>query len=156
MHERIYELGESPHTSEGYYANVYFDQCTLVIPYINFGFLEDAVNPQSDRAVFADFAYLVCIGLKYLRVQEGILLGQSICAENILYFGGFQMDGPPELIDFEVECQSAYVQLLPDSRLSDSIWVAVDSPLRNVDVETVKAFFRGDRMPGSIRRLVSN
>ena len=123
---------------------MYFSKSTLIIPYINFGFLEDAVNPRSDRAVFADFAYLVCLGLKYLKVQTGVLLGRREEAERILHLGGFQMDGPPELIDFEIGCQSAYVQLLPDSRLSDSIWVAVDSPLRNLDTETVAAFFRGD------------
>jgi hypothetical protein len=154
MGERTYELEESPHSSEAYYSNVYFDKSKLVIPYINFGFLDDAVNPRSDRAVFADFAYLVCLGLKYLKVDSGVLLGRREDGDRILHFGGSQLDGPPELIDFEVVCRSAYVQLLPDSRLSDSIWVAVDSPLRNLDAEMVSAFFRGERMPESIRQLL--
>lgn len=155
MAERIYDVGEYPHSSEAYYSNVYFNNSILIIPYINLGFIEHPLNPRSDRAVFADFAYLVCLGLKYLKVQAGVLLGNPEEAEHILYFGGLQMDGPPELIDFEIECQSAYVLLLPESRLSDTCWIAVDAPSRNLDAEEVSAFFRGERMPRSIHQLMN-
>ena len=80
MSQEIVELEVSPHTSEAYYANVYIDGSTVVIPYINFGFLEDVVNPRSDRAVFVDFAYVVCLGIKYLKVDSGVLLGR--CEEG--------------------------------------------------------------------------
>jgi hypothetical protein len=151
---RRYELGEYPHSSEAYYANVYFDRSKLIIPYVNLGFIEHPLNPRSDRAVFVDFAYLVCLGVKYLKVQAGVLLGRREDAERIRHFGGSQMDGPPELIDFEIGCDLAYVQLLPDSRLSESVWIAVDSPARNLDARSVTAFFRGERMPESIRQLM--
>ncbi|QDU27774.1 hypothetical protein ETAA8_28650 [Anatilimnocola aggregata] len=154
MDERIYDIGEAAHSSEAYYSNVYFDNSNLVIPYVNFGLVEHPLNPRSDRAIYVDFAYILCTGLVYLKVLSGVLLGRREDAGHILYFGGLQMDGPPELIDFEVGCKSAYVYLLPDSRLSNSIWVAVDGPLRNLDAETVAAFFRAERMPESIRRFM--
>ena len=41
-------------------------------------------------------------------------------------------------------------------RLSDTIWISVESPLRNLDQAQVASFFRGEMMPESIRQLVTN
>jgi hypothetical protein len=155
MADRIFEVGDYPHSIEAYYANAYFNRSTLIIPYINLGFVEHPLNPRSDKAKYVDFAYLVCLGLDYLKVQTGVLLGYREDAGRLLYFGGLQLDGPPELVDFQIGCESAYVQLLPDSRIADSNWVAVDAPNRNLDDAAIKTFFRGERMPETIRTLMN-
>lgn len=156
MNEQVVYLNESPHTSEAYYASVYFSANTLIIPYINFGFLDDPVNPRSDRALYADFAYVVAQDLAFLSVQTRTIFGKCDDIDSILYLGGLQLDDGPALVDFQVCCRNSYVQLLTDSRLSHSAWIAVDSPSRNLDADAVSAFFRGDRMPLSIRSLMTH
>jgi hypothetical protein len=99
---------------------------------------------------------MVFLGLRYLKVQRGALLGEKGEASDIFYFGGINLDPSADLVDFEIECDSAFLRPLATTRLSDTIWVPVESPLRNLDQAWVAAFFRGEMMPESIRQLVAN
>jgi hypothetical protein len=153
MEQPIFECVEETDSFDSFYANVYFDKTTLVIPYINLGLGDHPLNPGK-RLRFLDFAYVVFLGLHYLKVRKGVLIGGRELAGPILYFGGFNMDLPPDLIDFEIGCETAYLQPRRNSRLSDTFWVPVESPARNLDEEEVSEFFLGHSMPESIRQLV--
>jgi hypothetical protein len=140
---------------DAYYSNVYLDQKNLVIPYINLGVSRHPLH-RGDRLEYLDFAYMVFLGLRYLKVQRGVLLGENGEGSHIFYFGGFNLDPSSDLVAFEIECESAFLQSLATTSLSDTIWVPVESPLRNLDQGKVAAFFRGEMMPEFIRQLVAN
>jgi hypothetical protein len=154
MEQPIFEGVDEIDSFDSFYSNVYFDKATLVMPYINLGLGKHPLNP-GERLKFLDFAYVVFLGLRYLKAQKGVILGEKDHASSILCFGGFNMDSSPDLIDLEVGCEFAYLQPLRDSRLSDTFWVPVESATRNLDETTVTAFFRGDCMPESIRQLMA-
>jgi hypothetical protein len=118
---------------DAYYSNVYLDQRNLVIPYIDLGVTNHPLH-RGDRLKYLDFAYMVFLGLRYLKVQRGVLSGDKGEASKIFYFGGINLT----------------------TRLSDTVWVPVESPLRNLDQAKVAAFFRDEMMPESIRQLVTN
>jgi hypothetical protein len=140
---------------DAYYSNVYLDRRNLVIPYIDLGVANHPLH-RGDRLQYLDFAYMVFLGLRYLKVQRGVLLGQKGEAGHTFYFGGSNLDPSTDLVDFEIECDSAFLQSLATTRLSDTIWVPVESPLRNLDQAKVVAFFRDEMMPESIRQFVAN
>jgi hypothetical protein len=152
------------HSFEAYYSKFHLDERNLVIPYIGLGIRNHPLH-RGGEMKYLDFAYMVFLGLSYLKVQREVLLGDVKTevllgekgeASHILYFGGINLDPSADLGEFEVGCDSAFLQPLAMTRLSDTIWVAVDSPLRNLDQAKVAAFFRGEMMPESIRQLVEN
>jgi len=140
---------------DAYYSNVYLDRRNLVIPYIDLGVANHPLH-RGDRLQYLDFAYMVFLGLRYLKVQRGVLLGEKGEAGHTFYFGGSNLDPSADLVDFEIDCDSAFLQSLATTRLSDTIWVPVESPLRNLDQAKVVAFFRDEMMPESIRQFVAN
>ena len=137
---------------DAYYSNVHISEMTLIVPYINLGLSRHPLN-REERLKYIDFAYLVCRGLRYLKVQRGVLRGRRETAGALLYFGGFHMDEAADLIDFEIGCELSYLLPLPDSRIADTCWIPVESPKKNLDAGQVKAFFGGERMPESIRNM---
>jgi len=155
MNQRIPDGVDEIDSFDAYYSNVYVDQRNLVIPYIDLGVTNHPLH-RGDRLKYLDFAYMVFLGLRYLKVQRGVLLGEKGEASDIFYFGGINLDPSADLVDFEIECDSAFLRTLATTRLSDTIWVPVESPLRNLDQAKVAAFFRGEMMPESIRQLVTN
>jgi hypothetical protein len=140
---------------DAYYSNVHIDQSSLFIPYINLGLSNHPLNP-GDHLKSLDFAYMVFHGLSYVKVHKAILLGNRNPTSQIYYFGGINLDSSADLVDFEIACEVAYLHALATSRLSDSIWVPVESPMRNLDQAMVAAFFCGEMMPESIRQLVES
>jgi hypothetical protein len=155
MNQRIPDGVDEIDSFDAYYSNVYVDQRNLVIPYIDLGVTNHPLH-RGDRLKYLDFAYMVFLGLRYLKVQSGVLLGKKGEASHIFYFGGINLDPSADLNDFEIECGSAFLQPHATTRLSDIIWVPIESPLRNLDQAKVAAFFRGEMMPESIRQLVAN
>jgi hypothetical protein len=106
---------------EAYYSNVYLDQRNLVIPYIDLGVSKHPLH-RGDRLKHLDFAYMVFLGLRYLKVKRGVLLGEKGEASDIFYFGGINLDPSADLVDFEIECDSAFLRPFATTRLSGTIW----------------------------------
>lgn len=139
---------------EACYSNVYLDQRNLVIPYINLGVGKHPLHRGADLK-YLDFAYMVFLGLRYLKVQRGILLGQKDEASHFLYFGGTNLDPSADFVDFEIECDKAFLRPLATSRLSDTTWVQSLRNFGTLGQARIAAFFRGEMMPESIRQLLA-
>jgi hypothetical protein len=152
--QMIFECVDEIDSFEAYYSNVHLDKRNLVVPYIDLGVATHPLH-RGDDLRFLDFAYMVFLGLRYLKVNRSVLLGEKGENSRILYFGGTSLDSSVDLGEYEIECDNAFLLPLATSRLSDTIWVPIESPLRNLDEATVAAFFRGEMMPDSIRQLVA-
>lgn len=153
MQEPIFEGVDEIDSFDAYYSNVHLGGAILIVPYVNLGLSRHPLNRDFELK-YLDFAYLVCQGLRYLRVQAGVLVGKEEDAGPVLHFGGFNLGTQAGYNDFEIGCESAYLQPLDKSRLSETGWFPVECPKRNLDPADAEAFFRGEWMPLAVKQLL--
>lgn len=144
-----------PDTFDSYFGQLFFHKESLVIPYINFGIADHTLNPSSNLK-FIDRSYIVLSDIKFLLLNNGKALIDKDRKLSSFYFGGHDLIGSQNVVDIEVKSAVAFLQLLPDSIVSEHKWRPIDTPNSKASMkeEIVTRFIRGYDMPDNIMELL--
>lgn len=132
-------------TVESFFYGIIFEKETLIIPYINLGICNHELN-NSSRLKFIDFAYIIGRNVEYCRVNsengEKVLFNDNDRELNSFHFGGENLYPKGNCDEIEFRARKSYLRLLPDSKISDSFWIPIDTPnfRKNIDENRLTYF----------------
>jgi|GEM_PF-3562109 len=144
-------------TFEAFYKNFFYKNSVLVIPYINIGVSCHPINP-SKKALYIDKSYLVFINACINKIN-GVL--DKKCDQFVgSNFNSIDISGidctENRHIALQIFYERAFLQLLPESRLSREFWIPQKTPNFevNMDEKDVEFFFSNKHMPENIKKLI--
>ncbi len=162
--EYYFEIGDEIHSEDAYYKNPILRNNNLIVPYINLGIGEHVLNRERNLK-FIDFAYLVATDISFLSVwipNESDFNGRQLWLINkeknnsLHYWGGSNLDKDSVFYAMNIACKSAFICMLPASKISDGYWTPFigTSLAQNMDTSVVEDFFSGKMMPVEVSNLI--
>ena len=133
------------HSFDAYYKGIVFKDRNLIIPYINLGIFKHPLNP-GEKVSFINKCYIILEDIQYLKVYKlpPVVGNSEIPAKYEFFFGGLNLDQNSIYIDIDVKCNQGFLELLPDSRVANEMWIPHDTPnfKANMDIHEVNSFFQ--------------
>jgi len=133
---------------EALYKRVIFKNNNLVIPYINLGVRKHPINDFDNQLKFIDYSYLVFLNVSFLSVyicnKTYTVIDAKTTTQPTFYFGGDYLDYDSFIFnDLQICCEKAYLQTLEFSKLSNEMWMPLDTKTvkMNMDKKLVREFF---------------
>ena len=149
------------HSFDANYKNVIFYNNNLLIPYVNLGISNHPLNTTSTLQ-FLDFSYMIFKNIKFLSVyicnKRSIVIKSNLFLKYPKYnFGGEYLDYNTSIFnDLEIHCESAFLQILETTKISDKMWVLKpNSDYIYINEEYTKIFFDFIYLPENIRKIFS-
>ena len=105
----------------------------IVIPYISLGVFEHPLN-QKGTLMFIDRSLVVFENVANIGEEFDPKVQTD---KQVYYFGGYDMQKKCSR-EFQIICESAYLQVLEDSELSDKSWIPVDTPYNKRTMKKAK------------------
>jgi len=90
---------------ESYFGKIIFNSEKMLIPYINLGISEHALNLQS-KMMYIDYCYVVFVNIIYLKINNNLMKNDLLGKydpKNSIYLGGDDLIGNQDVVDFEVQ-----------------------------------------------------
>lgn len=138
------DCSEEIDTSESYRGDLYEVDNDIIIPCINVGVSECLLN-ASKQLNYIDYCYLVFKDVTSVEVNASpkLLSGIFDKAKKLLYIGAVNITSDHRQGELEIECDNMYLVLKSDSKLSDQMWIPIQTPYLtpNLSEKEVQKFF---------------
>lgn len=141
-------------TFDSYFGQIIFYNERMLIPYINLGISEHALNPQS-KMKYIDYCYTVFIDINYLKINNNLIkdnLLDKYDSKNSIYLGGEDLIADQDVFDIEVQAKDAFLQLNYNSKINEKHWIPIKTPnfKKNMDDAVVKQFIKNENLPKNL------
>ncbi len=166
MTDFYYKDGEESevHSSDAYFKNPILRNNNFVIPYINLGISNHPVNTGLSLK-FLSYAYLVAIDVTFLSTWIPDSIGfngrqfwviNRLKTDSVNYWGGCNLDKNSIFSSLEICCKSVLLSIPSYSKLSDTIWLPIESDSTKVmmDSKINEDFFNGVLMTEEVKKLI--
>jgi hypothetical protein len=142
-------------TFDSFYGNVFSNNDTLVIPYINLGISEHYLNPSSSL-MYINKSYLILQGIVFFKENHEIKINQSNSLDSF-YLGGTNTIPSNSIFEFEIKSKSCIIQLIDTSSISESRWLPIQtkSSKPNMDIKDSYSFLNDAKLPDFIAQILN-
>ena len=120
-------------SAESFFVTISKKDSSVVIPYISLGVFEHPLN-QKGTLMFIDRSLVVFKNVANISERFDSKVQTD---KRVYYFGGYDMQEERNR-ELQIICESAYLQILEDSELSDKSWIPVDTPYNKRTMKKAK------------------
>lgn len=141
-------------TFESYFKGYILKDNNVLMPYINIGVSEHALN-VSKNLLHLDYSFVVCIDVALMKYNGKIIYDEILGkfgSYQIVYLGGTDLEIGAN-VEYQVICRKAFLQITEKTKSSNEFWVPTNTTNFNMNQKEVRDFFSLKDLPENLHKL---